>query len=62
MSNSNNIVWAIRVKYLDYHGNWHQKQTKWHDNLNEAWEESEKLENKVEYLELSEGVLHKQKN
>lgn len=61
MSDSNNILWAVRVKYLDYHGNWHQKQTGWYSNSTGAWEEAECIEKQHGYLELSEGIMHKYK-
>lgn len=61
MSDSQNIVWAIKTRYLDYNNKWHTKQTKWYTNSTEAWEEAERLENTLRYYEISENIIHKQR-
>lgn len=57
------MKWAVRIRYVGLHSRkWRRHTTKWYDDPNKAWEESDKfqIDNK-DIVESSSSLIHKEK-
>lgn len=60
------MKWAIRTRYLESphtgDGKWHQRTTKWYNDLADAWEEADAYSNThgKNWYESSSSCIHKE--
>lgn len=57
------MKWAVRIRYVGLHSKkWRRHTTKWYDDPDKAWEESDKfqIDNK-DIVESSSSLIHKEK-
>ena len=55
------MKFAVRIRYLESRytgdGKWHTHNTKWYDNSDDAWEESDAFYAKNKNIDESSGAL-----
>lgn len=54
------MIWAVRIRWLDYNNKWHRHTTKWHKNSGDAWQEAEAFQRSIKSYESSCGLVHKE--
>ena len=54
------IKYAIRLRWLGKDRKWHQKTTKYHELSSDAWDEAERIEQHIDYLEMSRRLVRKE--
>lgn len=58
------MKWAVRIRYLESRysgdGKWHQHTTKWYDDSEDAWNESDEFQiKKKNIVESASALIHK---